>query len=159
MTRWRFFGLIQITQFRFLKVKYSSDANWSLCADILRANPNFHNRPRYDHALVKVGENTAIFVQLLAIFDLHYIDNRIPLALVLPLDEPRAMEHQGRHNQLRLKRLRPRARKNAVLIDTNTIIRGGLLVPDRGSHFGEFFVIDFTDEDIWLRLKSTELVI
>ena len=69
------------------------------------------------------------------------------------------MEHRGRHSQLRLKRLRPRARKNAVLIDTNTIIRGGLLVPDRGSHFGEFFIVDFTDEDIWLRLKSTELVI
>ena len=81
------------------------------------------------------------------------------MALVLLLDEPWAMEHRGCHNQLRLKKLCPRARKNAVLIDTNTIIRGGLLVPDRGSHSGEFFVIDFTDEDIWMRLKSTELVI
>jgi hypothetical protein len=77
------------------------------------------------------------------------------MALVLPLDEPRAMEHRGRHNQLRLKRLCPRACKHAMLIDTNTIIRGGLLIPDRGSHSGEFFVI----EDIWMRLKSTELVI
>ena len=93
-----------------------------LCANILRANPNFHNHPCYDHALVKVGENKAIFIQLLTIFDLQYIDHRIPMVLVLPLDEPRAMEHQGHHSQLRLKRLCPRAHKNVVLIDTNTII-------------------------------------
>ncbi|KDR65883.1 hypothetical protein GALMADRAFT_81379 [Galerina marginata CBS 339.88] len=149
----------EITPFRFLKARYASEANWALCADILRANPNFHNRPRYDFALIKVGENEAIFAQLIAIFDLDYASQRIPMALILPFDQPRGPESRIRHTTLRLTRLRPRARKDALLIDTNTIIRGGLIVPDRGSRYGESFVVDFTDEDIWLRMKSTKLVI
>ncbi|KDR67396.1 hypothetical protein GALMADRAFT_232065 [Galerina marginata CBS 339.88] len=148
----------EITPFRFLKVHYASEANWSLCSNILRTNPSFHGRPRFDHALVKVGANQAVFVQLLAIFDLHYAGQRIPMALVLPLDEPRDIENRNRHATLRLTRLHPKARKDAVFIDTNAIIRGGFVVPDHGSRSGESFVVNFTDEDIWLRLKSTELV-
>jgi len=130
--------------------------------DILRANPNFHGRERYDFALIKVGtttSNDAIFVQILQIFSLNFRGSIISMALAIPLDVnlPCILINRRRDDQLRLTWVRARPRASAVVINTQSIIRGGLLVKDCSSPM-DFLVVEFVDEDMWIRLKTTNLV-
>jgi hypothetical protein len=81
------------------------------------------------------------------------------MALVLPLDVPRPLQNRSRDEALRLTRVRERSMASTVFIDTNSIIRGGLLVEDHTSEDGkDRFIVDVTDEDMWMRMKGLELV-
>lgn len=44
-----------------------------MATDLLRANPKFHGKPRYDCIIVKVGEDKCIFARLLFIFGLDVL--------------------------------------------------------------------------------------
>lgn len=81
----------------------------------------------------------------------------LSLALVLPFDLPRAQENRRRDSLLSLTRVRPR--QESVIVDVNTIMRGALLSEDGGSNCGERLVVEATDEDMWLCLKSTQLAV
>jgi len=144
-------------------VKYVSSVDWTWKRDILRANPKFHGQKRYDFTLIKVGtttSNDAIFVQILQIFSLNFRGSVTPMALVIPLDVtlPRVVINRHRDKQLWLTQVRARPRASAVVINTQAIIRGGLLVKDRSSPM-DYLVVEFVDEDMWTRLKLTQLVI
>lgn len=80
------------------------------------------------------------------------------MALVLPFDVPKLLLDRRRDADLRLTRVRPRPRASSLFIDTNSIIRGALLAEDPSSQAGEYFVVNFVDQDMWARLKSIELV-
>lgn len=80
------------------------------------------------------------------------------MALVLPFDVPRLLVNRPRDTDLRLTRLRPRQRASSLFIDTNSIIRGALLAEDPSSQAGEYFVVNFIDQDMWSRLKLIELI-
>lgn len=127
-------------------------------SNIIRANPNFHNKPRYDFALVKVHGNQCIIVQVLYILRITFREVKHHMALVLPFDVPKLLLNRRRDTDLRLTRLRPRPRASSLFIDTNSIIRGALLAEDPASQAGEYFVVDFIDQDMWARLKSIELI-
>ena len=71
-----------------MKVHYASVIDWRWKPNIIRANPNFHNKPRYDYALVQVEGNECIFVQVLYIFQVQYLEKIYNLTLVLPFDAP-----------------------------------------------------------------------
>lgn len=139
---------------------YASVVDWRWKENTIRANPSFHNRPRYDYALVQVtpNDNKHLFVQLIRSFKVRYLGQTFSLALVLPFDVPCLQRNRGRDDALRLIRLRPRQRVRSIVIDANTIVRGGLLTPDLDSNGGEHLVIDVIDEDMWRRLKTVELV-
>ena len=141
-----------------MKTNYASVVDWYWRADILRTNPNFHNRPRYDFALVQIDGNQCIFVQLLFLFSVEFNGRTLDLALVLPQDVPRSLTNRPRDVELRLTRVQPRRRSSSVVIDTKLIIRGALLTRDLMSANGEYLVVDSIDEDFWLRFKSVELV-
>ena len=79
-------------------------------------------------------------------------------ALVLPFDAPKLPANRSRDDTLRLTRLCPRRQTETVVIDVKTIIRGGLLAPDKASRGGEFLVVDVIDKDMWMRLKDVEFV-
>lgn len=132
--------------------------DWRLESNIIRANPNFHNQPRYDYALVNLGNNEYIFGQILYIFHI-VVDKRLHhLALFLPYDKPNLRENRPRDKELRITRLYRRPREASVFIKTNTIVRGGLLVEDFASAGPEHLVVNFIDQDMWMRLKSIKLV-
>lgn len=89
---------------------------------------------------------------------MHYDGVDYHMALVLPFDVPRAALNRGRDRDLRLTRVHPRARSASIFVDTNSIIRGALLAEDGSSNEGERFVVDFVDQDMWMRLKTIKLV-
>lgn len=130
--------------------------------DILRVNPNFHGHPRFDFAILNVDSKmqTAVIVQLLFVFQITYHAHNFELALVLPFDAPISRQDRDRVRRdtaLRLKRLHPRRRCEAVLVDVNTIIRGALLTPDPSSEEDDRILVDLVDEDMWMRFKSSNV--
>lgn len=127
-------------------------------SNLVRANPNFHNRPRYDFVLIKVDEAQHIFAQLVYIFGIQVDEKPYYLALVTPFDAVPSLFNRKRDGDLRLTRVRARPRSEAVIISTESIVRGGLLVEDFGSPIdGEHLVIDFIDGDMWWRMKHLTL--
>jgi len=80
------------------------------------------------------------------------------MALVLPFDIPKLMVNRPRDKALQFTRVQARPRASTVIIDTRSIIRGGLLVRDFASPGNEYLVIEFIDKDMWSRLKNIDLV-
>lgn len=148
---------LKIIPYQFVKVHYASVVDWRWNSNIIRANPDFHERPRYDFALVQIDGNECIFIQILFLFSMAYNGTKHNLAVVLPMDAPRMQENRARDDALRLTRVSPRRRMHSVVIDTSTIIRGALLTPDISSNAGEFLVVNTVDEDMWRRLESVVL--
>lgn len=128
--------------------------------NLLRVNPNFHNKEHFDAALIQVDGKQAIFVRLLFIFGIHYEGQLYHIALVLPMDIPCMQTNRGRDRKLRIRRVCPRPRALSAFIDVESIIRGALLTKNEGSNAGEYLVNHFIDQDMWLRMlpEHTELV-
>lgn len=123
---------------------------------MLRANPDFFHQPRYDFVLIKVYDDVYLFAQLQYIFGITIEEQTYYMALILPLDEPIPRhERSSDDTDLRLIRLRARARKRAVFINVESIVRGALLTRDHDSNYDdEFFLITAIDQDMWWRNKS-----
>ncbi|KAG1799033.1 uncharacterized protein HD556DRAFT_1231771 [Suillus plorans] len=143
-----------IHEHRYLKVQYESTATWKLTTDYLRCSPSFHGHERRDCALIhtqdKDGCDKNIFVKLLFMFK-HIVGNRtLDLALVLPMDASPRRRLLDR--DLRLTRLRARPAASSEFITLHSIIRGALLVPDFDNN-GDYFLVDYIDTDMFLRVQ------
>jgi hypothetical protein len=68
------------------------------------------------------------------------------------------MPNRNRDRELRLTRVLARHRRESVFIDTNAIIRGALLAEDLSSRGAEHLVVNFIDQDMWMRMQSIDLV-
>ncbi|THU83642.1 hypothetical protein K435DRAFT_689141, partial [Dendrothele bispora CBS 962.96] len=55
---------IELRQYHCLTLRYVSCIDWTLQADLLRSNPSFNGRPRYDCALLNTGSKNLEFVRL-----------------------------------------------------------------------------------------------
>ena len=51
---------------------------------------------------------------------------------------------------MRFTQVHPRARSASLFIDANSIIRGALLAKDGLSNKGEYLVVNFIDQDMWV---------
>ncbi|KAJ6510938.1 hypothetical protein C8R45DRAFT_1050416 [Mycena sanguinolenta] len=141
----------EIIPYQFLKIHFKSLEHWLDDADFLRCNPCFHNRERYDAALVKTTAGN-IFVRLAFVFTCEVGGKIHPFALVRPLDV-RTGQRTAKDKALGLHRVRQRERKNCEFISAHSIIRGALLVPDFDKK-GDYFVVDVVDADMYFRLKA-----
>lgn len=132
-----------------------------MTTDILRTNPHFHGRPRYDYVLLHAAADTFIFGQLLYTFGTIHNQSTYKMALVLPMDIPIIQsENVNRKSDqdLRLKRIQARPRSGAVVIDLDSIVRGALLVKAYGAQYDdEYIVVDAIDADMWWRMKTIKL--
>ena len=137
---------------------YESKINLSVQKDILRVNPQFHGRPRFDCVLIQAHQDDYIFARLLQVFTITYQTRRHSLALVLPFDNRIPLLNRGRDRDLRFTRVISRPRSTCVVIDVETIIRGALIVEDYGADLGNsFIIVDVVDADMWWRMKSVKL--
>ncbi|KAJ6468344.1 hypothetical protein C8R45DRAFT_1055287 [Mycena sanguinolenta] len=141
----------EITPYQFLKIHFKSLEHWLDDMDYLRCNPCFHNRERYDAALVKTTAGD-IFVHLAFVFTCEVADKVHPFALVQPLDV-KTGPRTAKDKALGLHRVRQRERKTCEFISAHSIIRSALLAPDFDKR-GDYFVIDVVDADMYFRLKA-----
>ncbi|KJA13371.1 hypothetical protein HYPSUDRAFT_151670 [Hypholoma sublateritium FD-334 SS-4] len=149
---------LRIRPYQSLKVFFESMADWSIQSDILRAHPNFHHRPRYDHIILQAHKDDYVFAQLLKLFSIAVNEQTFNLALVLPLDGKIPLLNRGRDQDLRFTRIISRPRSASVVIDIDTIVRGALVVKDHGAELpNSHIVLDVIDSDFWLRMKSIKL--
>ncbi|KAF8207444.1 hypothetical protein K438DRAFT_1904651 [Mycena galopus ATCC 62051] len=140
-----------ITPQQFLKVFFNSLDNWLVDEDFLRCNPSFHNRPRYDAALVKTTRGN-IFVRLVYVFACKIEEQVFPFALVQALDA-KTGQRSAKDKMLGLYRVREQDRKKSEFISVHSIIRGAMLAPDFGKK-GDYLVADIVDADMYFRLQA-----
>jgi hypothetical protein len=119
--------------------------------DILRCNPDFYRRPRYDCVIVQTVSGF-IFGQLIFIFECTLDKTTYTFALIHPFDAPIGPRRQ-KDIDLGFYRLREKPRKSAEFIPVRSIVRGALTVDDFAQD-GYRLVVDLVDTDMFLRLKS-----
>jgi hypothetical protein len=122
-------------------------------------NPNFHNRERYDCALLQVY-NGFVIGRVLGIIGVDVDGKEHQLAITVPYDEPVIQESgpaetRQYYKPLRFHRLRSRPYSKACVVMAASIIRGALMVQDfRSQYEDDFLVVDVIDADFWLRFKQ-----
>ena len=89
---------------------------------------------------------------------IKYNDKEYHMALVLPFDVPRAAMNCWWDKEMRFTQVHPRARSASLFIDANSIIRGALLAKDGLSNKGEYLVVNFIDQDMWVWLQTLNLI-
>ncbi|KIP05748.1 hypothetical protein PHLGIDRAFT_73799 [Phlebiopsis gigantea 11061_1 CR5-6] len=144
-----------ITEYRYLKVDFESTVTWCMLTDYLHCNPSFWGHPRYDGVAINASEGKTMFGQLEFVFTCYVHGKTVPLAMILPYDAPigpvlRKDKHLG------LYRVRTPLPRKYEFVPVNSIVRGALLVEDL-STFGDCFVVDVTDTDMFLRMKKIEI--
>lgn len=109
---------------------------------------------------MKIYGQQSIFIQILYIFQLLYDGVHYHLALAIPYDAPLQEPRQNSEHdvELQLTQVRPRARGLSMFIDTNVITHGALLASDLSLRAAECLVVNFVDQDMWMRLKTVELI-
>ncbi|KZP13413.1 hypothetical protein FIBSPDRAFT_913092 [Athelia psychrophila] len=148
----------KITEYRYLKVNFTSTVDWRMMTDHLRRNPSFYNELREDCVIFQADEQSIAFAKLLFVFKCSINNDRGPysLALVQPYDTsiPRA-ERPSSDEDLGLIRVRAQRRSKSRLIFVDSIIRGAMLVSTYDEDiYDEHFVVDIVDTDMFLRLKG-----
>ncbi|KAF8217280.1 hypothetical protein K438DRAFT_1954122 [Mycena galopus ATCC 62051] len=141
----------EITPYQFLKVFFKSLDNWLDDADFLRCNPSFHNRERYDAALVKTTSGN-IFVRLVYVFTCKLEEQVHPFALMQALDVGIG-QRSAKDKALGLYRVGQKERRKCEFISVHSIICGALLAPDFAKK-GDYLVVDILDADMYFRLLA-----
>ena len=142
----------QITEYRFIRVKYESMVDWHIKTDYLRCNPNFNKHPRYDFIIADHPQGR-IFAQLVFVFVCRVNGHDHHLALVQPLDKLSRRNTRSVDKNLSIYRWHIRPRDRCEVIPLNSIVRGAILVADT-RYAGDYFVIDTLDEDSFLRVRT-----
>jgi len=140
-----------------LKVNYNGILNSrETRTDILWVNPCFHGQARYDYVLIKVDSTHCMFAQLLEVFGITFRGRKYYMALIIPFDHPVPLLNRQRDKDLRLKHVQSHRRSESVVVDTETIIRGALLMREDDS-VDESLVLEAINDDFWWRMKSVKL--
>ena len=137
---------------------YESLVTWQLTTDYLRCTPAFNNLPRHDGVILQDEPNNISFATLVYVFTCNTEDSamrplRVPLALLRPLRiVPGPLTRRDVH--LCLYRVREVSNAHSYeVVHTGSIVRGVYLIPDY-SRAGDFFAVDTTDADAFLRLRA-----
>jgi hypothetical protein len=143
---------VQLLEYRYLKVSFTSKITWQLETNILRCNPKFNNKPRYDHILVANPNGSVLFAQLIFMFTTSNDNRTDPWVLIHPYDtevgRPTPLERD-----FQLFRIHAKARGSSRFISANSIIRGVVVVPTYTKD-SEYFVFDLLDGDLFMRVRD-----
>ena len=124
--------------------------DWKLTTDLLRANPDFHRRPRYDYVMIQASDTEVMFAQILYIFGVTVNNTEMHIALVLPFDETPDRQHCERDEALHFTHVQARHRSKATFIHVESIVRWAILVKDfEAEHGDEYIIMDVLDADLW----------
>ncbi|KAJ6509636.1 hypothetical protein DFH09DRAFT_942461 [Mycena vulgaris] len=142
-----------IQQCRIMYVEYQSKVDWRSATDILRCNPLFHGRPRFDSMIYEEDNSPLAVGELHFVFRCHLPGNAvIDLALVRPFGTT-AWQPNTRTDCLIRKEL---PLNNCHFIALEHVVRGILLCPIFGGQDGMHYIVDCIDEDMYLRVNNID---
>ncbi|KAF9464619.1 hypothetical protein BDZ94DRAFT_1353444 [Collybia nuda] len=149
-----------ITEYRYLKVKYTCTSDWKMKTDYLRCNPNFFGHPRYDYVLVSSAE--PYFARLVCIFTCTIGGQDYPIALIQPFSSkiPGLSQSQKAHDaDLQLYQLHESFLKQCEFVSIHTFIRGAVLIhsdetTQDGHESRDYFLFDLLDSDMFCRWRK-----
>lgn len=123
-----------------------------LATDRLRCHEKFYGRARYDSVIFNDAGGKQAFAKLLCMFVCEVEGQKIPLALVLPLDTI-AGPVDAADVALGIFRLRGRAREKSRIIPLRAVTRGAYIFEDPDNK-GSCLAIDTVDTDMFVRFRG-----
>ncbi|KAJ7082070.1 hypothetical protein B0H15DRAFT_785946 [Mycena belliarum] len=142
---------IQIEPCKVLYVDYQSKVDWKLARDILRCNPCFHTRPRYDSIIYESQGDELAMGQLVFVFRCH-----LPQSISLDLPLIRPYRRSTWAARTRTDCPMREWGSGSAFIALEHVTRGTLLCPIFGAPRKVFYVVDCVDEDMFLRVNSID---
>ncbi|KAJ7204211.1 hypothetical protein C8J57DRAFT_1454650 [Mycena rebaudengoi] len=144
----KFEDMITIRRFKCAHITYQSLEDWRGARDIIRCNPRFHQRPRYDSLLVNMTDPGLHFARAHALFRCNLPSGRhLDIALI-------GMFKQSRWKPKTLWagcQIQEEVKEYSFL-SMEHVIRGALLAPVSSSSSESIhFVVDTIDADMFLR--------
>ncbi|KAJ6482316.1 hypothetical protein C8R47DRAFT_1073607 [Mycena vitilis] len=143
---------IQIEACKVLYVDFQSKVDWKLAQDILRCNPSFHGRPRYDSVIYEADGDDLAMGELKLVFRCH-----LPQKVTLDL----AMIKPYRNSSWTLRTrtdcpIHEWSPGNPIFVALEHVTPGVLLCPIFGVSRKVFYVVDCVDEDMFLRVNNID---
>jgi hypothetical protein len=142
---------MQISEYRYVKVTYESKITWQSNTDLLRCNPSFQKKPRYDCVIINTTEGI-MFAQLIFVFVTTVENTEYPWAFIQPYNIPVGLPRR-KEMELGLFRVCAQTRASAEFVDARSIIRGVVLVPTFEKD-DDYFVFDVLDADLFMRIQE-----
>ncbi|KAJ7775941.1 hypothetical protein DFH07DRAFT_766883 [Mycena maculata] len=142
---------IQIEPCKVLYVEFQSKVDWNRGRDILRCNPMFHGRQRYDSVIYEAQGDDLAMGRLELVFRCH-----LPRKVTLDL----AMIHPYRKSTWAARTRTDCPTREwstgSIFIALEHVTRGALLCHVFGAPREVFYVIDCVDEDMFLRINDID---
>ncbi|KAJ7870473.1 hypothetical protein B0H14DRAFT_2345697 [Mycena olivaceomarginata] len=136
---------------KVLYVDFQSKVDWNSERDILRCNPKFHQRPRYDSIIYEADGNDLAMGQLELVFRCHLPhQNLLDLALIRPYCDSSWTAKTRTDCPIREWGAGP------LFITLDQVTRGALLCPIFGASRTVFYVMDCIDSDMFLRVNRID---
>ncbi|KAJ7737168.1 hypothetical protein DFH07DRAFT_753146 [Mycena maculata] len=143
---------IQIEQCKVLYVEFQSIVDWDSGRDILRCNPMFHGRSRYDSIIYEGQGDDLAMGQLELVFRCH-----LPHKATLDLAMIRPYRKTSWAARTRTDcPMREWSGSSTIFISLEHVTRGALLCPIFGASRDVFYVIDCIDADMFLRVNKIQ---
>ncbi|KAJ7817727.1 hypothetical protein B0H13DRAFT_1662465 [Mycena leptocephala] len=143
---------IQIESCKVLYVDYQSKVDWKLGRDILRCNPCFHTRPRYDSIIYEGQDDDLAMGQLRLVFRCH-LPQKITFDLAMIQPYRKSSWAARTRTNCPIREWSP---GSTIFIALEHVTRGALLCPISGASREVFYVVDCIDEDMFLRVNEID---
>jgi len=125
--------------------------NWSQARDILRCSANFHQRERYDCAIVNTETNNATVARLRALLRCQLPSRKcVDIALVHSFSSRSHWKPNTKWDGCQICV----EDSNSSFILIEHLIRGALLCPVFESENRSYYIMDTVDGDMFLRLNN-----
>jgi hypothetical protein len=142
---------MQIQPCKVLYVEYQSEVDWRSARDILRCNPQFHSVPRFDSVIYSADDDPLAIGQLELLFRCRLPGNTsLDLAMIRPFRRTSWKPKTRTDCPIR----EATSAGNSKFIALAHVVRGALLCPTLGGRAGVLYAMDYTDEDMYLRIHN-----
>ncbi|KAJ6549454.1 hypothetical protein B0H10DRAFT_1969048 [Mycena sp. CBHHK59/15] len=142
---------IQIEPCKVLYVEFQSKVDWNNGRDILRCNPKFHGRPRYDSIIYEAQGDDLAMGQLESVFRCH-LPRKVTLDLAMIHPYRKSTWAARTRTDCPMREWGP----GSTFIALEHVTRGALLCHIFGAPREVFYVIDCVDGDMFLRINNID---
>jgi hypothetical protein len=140
----------QVQSFKCLKITYQSLEDWTEARDILRCNPNFHQRERYDCVIINDDSPGTSVARLRSLLRCRLPSGKVvDMALVHTFSRNSGKPYTMWENC----QISAEARDSSLVL-LDYVIRGALLCPVFDSDARLHYIVDTVDGDMFLRVND-----